>query len=86
MSRTLIEKGMDEKIVKVFDYDPIMLFNKLIERFELIDKLSSVEDASISNDQEPDVLSQEQVDEEKSNSLSEDAEGLQQKLDSLKEE
>ena len=86
MSRTLIEKGMDEKIVKVFDYDPIMLFNKLIERFELIDKLSSVEDASISNDQEPDVLSQEQVDEEKSNSLSEDAEGLQQKLDSLTEE
>ena len=86
MSRTLIEKGMDEKIVKVFDYDPIMLFNKLIERFELIDKLSSVEDASISNDQEPDVLSQEQVDEEKSNSLSEDAEGLQLKLDSLTEE
>ena len=86
MSHTLIEKAMDEKIVKVFDYDPIMLFNKLIERFELIDKLSSVEDASISNDQEPDVLSQEQVDEEKSNSLSEDAEGLQLKLDSLTEE
>ena len=61
MSRTLIEKGMDEKIVKVLDYDPIMLFNKLIERFELIDKLSSVENASFSNKQEPDVLSQEEV-------------------------
>lgn len=86
ISRTLIEKGMDEKIVKVFDYDPIMLFNKLIERFELIDKLSSAENDSISNEQEPDVLTQEQFVEENSSSLSEVAEGLQQKLDSLTEE
>ena len=86
MSRTLIEKGMDEKIVKVFDYDSIMLFNKLIERFELIDKLSSAENASISNKQEPDVLSQEQVVEENNTSLSEEVEGLQSKLDSLTEE
>ena len=35
MSRTLIEKGMDEKIVKVFDYDPIMLFNKYLQILNL---------------------------------------------------
>ena len=52
ISRTLTEKGMDEKLVKVFDYDPIMLFNKLIERFELIDKQSCEENDSISKNQE----------------------------------
>lgn len=86
ISRTLIEKGMDEKIVKVFDYDPIMLFNKLIERFELIDKLSCEENDSNSEKQESDFSSQEQVDEENNNTLSEETEGLQQKLDSLIEE
>ena len=84
--RTLIEKCMDKKNIKVFDDNTVMLFNKLILRFELIDKLSSVEDASISNDQEPDVLSQEQVVKKNNNSLSEEAEVLQQKLDSLTEE
>lgn len=86
MSRTLIEKGMDEKIVKVFDYDSTMIFNKLIERFELVDKLSSAENASVSNKQELDVLSQEQVVEGNKTSLSEEVEGLQPKLDSLTEE
>ena len=86
ISRTLIEKGMDEKIVKVFDYDPIMLFNKLIERFELIDKLSCIEIDSISKGQESNVLSHEQVVEENNNTLSEEAEGLQRKLERLTEE
>ena len=86
ISRTLIEKGMDKKNIKVFDDNPVMLFNKLIERFELIDKLSSVTNASISNDQESGVLLQEQVVEENNTSLSEEVEGLQPKLDSLAEE
>lgn len=84
--RTLIEKCMDKKNIKVFDDNPVMLFNKLIQRFELIDKLSSVENASISNEQEPDFLSHEQVVKKNNNSLSEEAEVLQQKLDSLTEE
>lgn len=84
--RTLIEKCMDKKNIKVFDDNTVMLFNKLIQRFELIDKLSSVENASISNEQEPDFLSQEQVVKKNNNSLSEEAEVLQQKLDSLTEE
>ena len=86
ISRTLTEKGMDEKLVKVFDYDPIMLFNKLIERFELIDKQSCEENDSISKNQESGVLSQEQVVEENHNTLPEETEGLQQRLDSLTEE
>ena len=77
---------MDKKNIKVFDDNPVMLFNKLIERFELIDKLSSVTNASISNDQESGVLLQEQVVEENNTSLSEEVEGLQPKLDSLAEE
>ena len=77
---------MDKKNIKVFDDNPVMLFNKLIQRFELIDKLSSVENASISNEQEPDFLSHEQVVKKNNNSLSEEAEVLQQKLDSLTEE
>lgn len=86
ISRTLTEKGMDEKLVKVFDYDPIMLFNKLIERFELIDKQSNEENDSISKNQVSGVLSQEQVVEENHNTLPEETEGLQQRLDSLTEE
>lgn len=86
ISRTLIEKGMDEKIVKVFDYDPIMLFNKLIERFELIDKLSCIEIDSISKEQEPNVLSYEKVVEDNGNTLSEENLCLQQKLGRLTEE
>ena len=84
--RTLIEKCMDKKNIKVFDDNPVMLFNKLIERFELIDKLSSVTNASISNDQESGVLLQEQVVEENNTLLSEEVEGLQPKLDNLAEE
>lgn len=84
--RTLIEKCMDKKNIKVFDDNPVMLFNKLIERFELIDKLSSVTNASISNDQESGILLQEQVVEENNTSLSEKVEGLQPKLDNLAEE
>ena len=77
---------MDKKNIKVFDDNPVMLFNKLIERFELIDKLSSVTNASISNDQESGILLQEQVVEENNTSLSEEVEGLQPKLDNLAEE
>ena len=84
--RTLIEKCMDKKNIKVFDDNPVMLFNKLIERFELIDKLSSVTNASISNDQESGGLLQEQVVEENNTLLSEEVEGLQPKLDNLAEE
>lgn len=82
----LIEKCMGKKNIKVFDDDPIMLFNKLIERFELIDKLSSVTNTSVSNDQESGVLLQVQVVEENNTLLSEVVEGLQPKLDNLAEE
>ena len=64
----LIEKCMGKKNIKVFDDDPVMLFHKLIERFELIDKLSSVTNTSVSNDQESDVLLQEKDDKENNTS------------------
>jgi len=75
---------MDKKKVKVFDYDPIMLFNKLIERFELIDKLSNEENDFISKEQ--DLSSQDQVVNDNNNTLSQETRCLQQKLDRLMEE